>query len=107
MNTTWVFVFGILPHNFPSIDSDVLMVVGGRGQPVGLAAVGRYPHRGEGGQPVPVAMPVGVRPLPALRMLLLLLYHDRPRRGGRRRPRVSFLLLFQLKAHSLNNPVEE
>ena len=84
------------------------MVVGGRGQPVGLAAVGRYPHRGEGGQPVPVAMPVGVRPRPDLRMLLLLLlYHDRPRRGGRRRPRVPFLLLFQLKAHSLNNPVEE
>ena len=86
------------------------MVVGGRGQPVGLAAVGRYPHRGEGGQPVPVAMPVGVRPRrPALRMLLLLLllYHDRPCRGCRRRPRIPFLLLFQLKAHSLNDPVKE
>ena len=41
------------------------MLVGGGGrQRGGLAAVGRDPHRGEGGQPVAVAMPVGVRPRP-------------------------------------------
>ena len=80
------------------------MLVGVGWQRGGLAAVGRYPDGGEGGQPVAVAMPIGVRPRPGLR--LLLLDHDRPRRGCRRLPRVPFLLLLQLEAHSLDDAVE-
>lgn len=85
--------------------SDVLMLVGGGGRRGRLAAVGRDPDGGEGGQPVAVAMPIGVRPRPGLR-LLLLLDHDRPRRGSRRRSRVPFLFLLQLEAHSLDDAIE-